>query len=253
MLQKHYTNKIIFLNIETVPQYAKFEDMNEAEIKLFFKKYKEDYLKIKALNPQKLDGTGSLDEKGILELLYNEKAGLSPEFGKIACISFLVLSNDSEYRAMSISGSDEKVLLAAFLSACLSIADWPKVDADKKKTVCSYSGFGFTWPFIAHRFLLNYLPIPPMFDYSEGKPWEQEHLISLMNIWNYNRSSSYTSLATLAHSFGVEHEDKGPEVSSMFYSGELDKLKEYSLQRTVSLATVYLRIKGIKNNIIKSK
>jgi len=154
---------------------------------------------------------------------------------------------------MSISGGDEKLMLQTFLNSCPSIRDWPKLDAEKKKAICSYSGFGFTWPFLAHRFLLNYLPIPPAFDYSEGKPWEQDHLISLMNIWNYNRSSSYTSLSTLANSFGVEFNDQGDAVSDWFYNKREDMLKEYSLQKTVALATVYLRIKGIKNNLIKSK
>lgn len=253
MLSKHYTNKIIFLNIETVPQYAEFENVPPKQQDLFRIRYKGDFKAYKNEVTGVTIAETEIKDEEIWDLLYEEKAALTPEFGKTACVSFLALVNDSEYRAMTISDPDEKKLLEAFLKNCPSIADWPKLEADKKKAVCSYSGFGFTWPFIAHRFLLNYLPIPAMFDYSEGKPWEQEHLISLMNVWNYNRSSSYTSLATLCNAFNVEHSDFPEHVAGWYHSGDLQSLKDYSTERVVSLATVYLRIKGITNNLTKAK
>jgi DNA polymerase elongation subunit (family B) len=252
MLQKHNTNKIIFLNIETAPQHAKFEDLSPSFKSSFLNRFRAE-----------LNGVdvGLSDEKtlelftGSLERIYQEKAGLTSEFGKIACISFLVITDADkcECQSLSIADSDEKKLIQTFLDKAVSIRDWPKIDADKKKSVCSYSGFGFTWPYIAHRCLLNFIPIPPMFDYSEGKPWEQEHLISLMNVWNYNRSSSYTSLSTLAESFGVEHHDFPSQVAGWYHASDFESLKEYSKQRTITLATVYLRIKGITNNLIKTK
>jgi len=83
MLTKHLTNKIIFLNVETVPQYAKFEDLPSATKAVFLKKFGQEILLKETL-------TGAED-------VFQEKAGLTSEFGKIACISFLVLVNDSEY------------------------------------------------------------------------------------------------------------------------------------------------------------
>ena len=234
MLQKHNTNKIIFLNIETVPQYAKFEDMHENKRELFIRRFKSD---IKESWPNVPDGIPPEYAAKIYEHVYQEKAGLTSEFGKIACISFLVITDvdKCEYQSLSIADSDEKKLIQTFLDKAVSIRDWPKIDADKKKSACSYSGFGFTWPYIAHRCLLNSIPIPPMFDYSEGKPWEQEHLISLMNVWNYNRSSSFTSLSTLAESFGVEHHDYPSQVAGWYHASDFESLKEYSKQTKLFL------------------
>lgn len=251
MLSKHYTNKIIFINIDTVPQYAKFEDMPENKQALFLKRFNKELMEAGTATK---DNTIKVNAPEI-DRTYKEKAPLHSEWGKIACISFLVMDENYNYHIKAIHHPDEKELLQTFLNTATSIRDWPfkKEESSKSKAVCSYSGFGFTWPFIAHRCLINGMPIPAMFDYSEGKPWEQEHLISLSNIWNYNRSGSYTSLNTLAETFGVEYNDNVEAVGEWYYNKRFDVLKEYSKSRVLTLANCYLRIKGINNNLTEIK
>lgn len=250
MLAKTALNKIIFLNIDTVPQYAKFENVPENKKLLFKKRFNSELTEL-----SKIAGSdvlvSQLSNEGI-DCVYQEKAALYPEWGRIACISFLVMNEKYEYHIASLSTNEaEAMLLNAFLAKCLSVKEWKK--SPESKVLCSYNGMGFTFPFLAKRFLINSLPLPAMFDFAEAKPWEQDQFIDLMALWKFNQFNNYTSLDSLAATFGVEYNDNVADVSRMFYSKELDKLKEYSMSRVITLATCYLRIKAINDNLIKSK
>lgn len=245
MLNKHYLNKIIFLSIETVPQSARFEDLSVPKKHLFLKRFRSDFGEYKQIHSDASD-------EAVIELLYSDKASLHPEWGKICCISFLVLDEDGQsYKSASISDKDEKVLLQKFLDTCVSVRDYATAPPANRKAVCSYSGFGFTWPFMAKRFLLNMMPLPAMFDYTEGKPWEQTQFIDLMQLWSYGTKGSYTSLDTLAEGFGVEYCDNPTHISGWYNTGDLKSLKEYGESRTLTLAHCYLRIKGIATKLVK--
>ncbi|NMD01475.1 MAG: 3'-5' exonuclease, partial [Bacteroidales bacterium] len=91
-------NKILFLDIETVPQYPKFEDLPESFKQLWTEK------------AERIDKEKKADD------LY-ERAGIYAEFGKIICISVgLVYQVNNQYfiRIKSYFGHDEKELLTRF-------------------------------------------------------------------------------------------------------------------------------------------
>ena len=70
MLKNVQVEKILFLDIETVPQTYAFENLNEKSKELF---------EMKTRFMQKGEKT--------FQDLYNERGGIYAEFGKIVCIS----------------------------------------------------------------------------------------------------------------------------------------------------------------------
>ena len=88
--------KLLFLDIETVPMCASYEDMPEA-FKLLWDK-KAAYLK--------------KEENDNPESLF-PRAGIYAEFGKVVCISFGMLMED-QFRIKSFYGDDEEKVLKDF-------------------------------------------------------------------------------------------------------------------------------------------
>ena len=100
MLDKVQLDKILFLDIETVPQVYNFEDLDETTAQLFDHKTRF----------QQKDGK-PVDE------IYNERGGILAEFGKIVCIScgFVNITHTGkEIRMKSFYHDDEETLLKQF-------------------------------------------------------------------------------------------------------------------------------------------
>src|SRR6185369_17970180 len=94
-------SNILFLDIETVPQYADYSDLPEEWKKLW------DH-KASFLIRNKDDET--------FNSIYN-KAGIYAEFGKIVCIGCGIISGQGDEKKLvikSFAGDDEKLLLVQF-------------------------------------------------------------------------------------------------------------------------------------------
>ena len=74
MLNKHNIQKVIFLNIETVPQYAKFEDMPASKKNLFLKKFDKEYTE-RTWTLRENDG-GIKERLEVQEDIYSKNAAL---------------------------------------------------------------------------------------------------------------------------------------------------------------------------------
>ena len=94
-------SKILFLDIETVPQHSGYSEMDETSAMLWG---------LKAERLTKDDETA--------EDIY-QRAGIYAEFGKIVCISVgffnLPQGGEKEFRMRSFYGDDEKKIAARFL------------------------------------------------------------------------------------------------------------------------------------------
>jgi hypothetical protein len=91
MLQNIPLEKVLFLDIETVPQYGNWDEMDESLQKLWDKK---------TLHQRKDDFTA--------EEFYKERGGIMAEFGKIICISVGILDKSDKIMIKSFAGDDEK-------------------------------------------------------------------------------------------------------------------------------------------------
>jgi predicted PolB exonuclease-like 3'-5' exonuclease len=221
-------NKVIFLDIETVPQQKEFELLNEEQKKLWEQKAKFD----------------SAYKSGEISLSDTyQRAGIYAEFGKIICISFGYVALEKgqrELRIKSISDKEEKNLLSKLLKLIEGF--------DKETLLCAHNGKEFDFPYICRRLLINGLKIPKILDLQNKKSWEVKHL-DTMELWKFGDYKHYTSLDLLANIFNIESSKKemdGSMVGKVYYEeNNLKKIVEYCELDVWVLANVFLKLNSM--------
>ena len=222
MLQNIPLEKVLFLDIETVPQYGNWDEMDESLQKLWDKK---------TLHQRKDDFT--------TEEFYKERGGIMAEFGKIICISVGILDKSDKIMIKSFAGDDEKKLLEEFGE----IFNRPKL---RDVILCAHNGKEFDFPWIARRFLINGMEPPKPFQLFGKKPWEIPHL-DTMELWKFGDYKSYVSLELLANVFGLptpKDDIDGSMVASMYWiEKDLFRIVQYCEKDVLTLANVFRRMR----------
>ena len=222
MLQNIPLEKVLFLDIETVPQYGNWDEMDESLQKLWDKK---------TLHQRKDDFTA--------EEFYKERGGIMAEFGKIICISVGILDKSDKIMIKSFAGDDEKKLLEEFGE----IFNRPKL---RDVILCAHNGKEFDFPWIARRFLINGMEPPKPFQLFGKKPWEIPHL-DTMELWKFGDYKSYVSLELLANVFGIptpKDDIDGSMVASMYWiEKDLFRIVQYCEKDVLTLANIFRRMR----------
>ncbi len=223
MLENYPTENILFLDIETTPQYPAYHLLPAHLQKLW---------DAKASRIRQADNEP-------VEITY-QRAGIYAEFGKIICISVGKLSH-GKFRIISFSGHNEKELLQSFsdlINKGIFQRGW---------FICAHNGKEFDFPFIARRMLINGLRIPSLLDLSGKKPWEVAHL-DTMELWRFGDYKSYTSLELLATIFNLptpKDDIRGSDVARVYYEEKnLERIVMYCEKDVASIARLFLRYKG---------
>lgn len=226
-LQKVDLEKILFLDIETVPGVWKFEDLDEKTADLYLSKNK--YI-------QERDGLSN-------DQVY-EKAGVFAEFGKIVCISCGIVADKStgkEIRLKSFYGDDEEELLRDFAKMLNNHYNTPY------HVLCGHNAKEFDFPYIARRMLINGIDLPETLDIAGKKPWEIAHL-DTMELWKFGDYKHYTSLSLLCHIFGVptpKDDISGADVGKVYYEeNDLERIVAYCHKDVVALIQVFLKMRN---------
>jgi uncharacterized protein YprB with RNaseH-like and TPR domain len=234
MLAKYKTESIIFLDIETVPQYPSWSDLPERFQELW--KRKASQLSLKREAP-----ANGQENNQDPESLYN-RAAIYAEFGKIVCISTGVLRNNSLW-IKSFSGHDEKELLTGFLEML------GKARERGFSYLCAHNGKEFDYPYIIRRLLINGLEVPDILDLSEKKPWEVPHL-DTMELWKFGDFKNYTSLELLAAVFGIptpKDDISGGDVWRVYWEeNDLERIATYCQKDVITIVNLFLRYKGLE-------
>jgi len=226
MLNNLRLSQFLFLDIETVPQVYKYEDLPEIKRKLFEKKVKY-----------------RIDDKQSVEDLY-EKAGIWAEFGKIIVISvgFFVNDKGSEFRLKSFAADNEKSILQDF-SNLLNTKYFQRSDL----ILCAHNGKEFDFPYIARRLIINQLPVPKQLAVFGKKPWETP-FCDTMELWRFGDYKHYTSLELLTHILKIpspKQDIEGKDVAGVYYEEKnLNRIKEYCENDVIAIAQVMLRYMG---------
>ncbi len=222
MIQHIPLEKVLFLDIETVPQFGKWEDLNETDQYLWDKKTKFQ---------RKDDFTA--------EEYYTERGGIMAEFGKIICISVGIVEKNGKLKIKSFSGDDEKKLLEEFGE----IFNRPKL---RDVILCAHNGKEFDFPWIARRYLINGMQPPVPFRMFGKKPWEIPHL-DTMELWKFGDYKSFISLELLAHLFGIptpKDDIDGSMVASIYHiEKDLFRIVQYCEKDVLTLANVFRRMR----------
>jgi uncharacterized protein YprB with RNaseH-like and TPR domain len=215
MLYQLKFEKILFLDIETVPMVENYELLPEKFRKLWDKK--SEFIKRNA------DDTP--------DVLF-KRAGIYAEFGKIVCISVGYQYNQ-DFRMKSFYGDDEMILLKEFADLLNHYFN------SRDNLLCAHNGKEFDYPYIARRMLINGISLPAIINMAGKKPWEIPHL-DTMELWKFGDYKNYTSLDLLTTIFGIptpKEDIDGSMVAEVYYiEKNLERIAAYCQRDTLAVA-----------------
>ncbi len=231
MLEKFNPDRIIFLDIETVPQYSASDQLSEPFASLWEKKAGQLVSRTDRLSPDSVTDPA---------LLY-ERAGIYAEFGKIVCISTGIYRG-GHLRLRSFSGHQERELLTDFTRMLI------KAGEAGFSYLCAHNGKEFDFPYLIRRMLILGLEVPAILDLSDKKPWEVPHLDTI-DLWKFGDYKSYTSLELLAAVFGIptpKDDIRGSDVARVYWQeDDLPRIVSYCQKDVVTIVNLFMRFRGL--------
>jgi DNA polymerase elongation subunit (family B) len=227
MLDKVNVEKILFLDIETVPQTYQFSELEDKTRELFEAKTRFQ----------------QNDERSFEEL-YDMRGGIFAEFGKIVCISVgFVTSNTTgrQIRMKSFYHDDEETLLKQFKALLDEHYNSPH------SILCGHNAKEFDFPYICRRMLIHGIRLPYALNIAGKKPWEIPHL-DTMELWKFGDFKAYTSLALLCHVFEIptpKDDISGADVARVYFEDkDLERIKVYCEKDVVALIQLFVKMTG---------
>lgn len=222
MLERIQRHRILFLDIETVPQT-------------------EDYGELDAETQSLWDQKSAYQRGEIPPEEFYQRAGIWAEFGKIVCISVgYFVPETSNFRVKSFHG-DEQQLLKDFKSLLESHF------SGKHHLLCAHNGKEFDFPYIARRMIIHQIKIPSALNLFNKKPWEVPHL-DTMQLWRFGDYKNYTSLKLLAHILGIpspKEDIDGSKVAQVYYEEKnINRIVQYCEKDVVTIAQIFLRYRN---------
>jgi hypothetical protein len=223
MISKLSLDNILFLDIETVPQYESFEQLEEIDQQLYADKTK--YQRKDEFTPAE----------------FYDRAGIWAEFGKIVCISvgYFVNRDSQQFRTRSFTG-EEKHLLEEF-SSLLN-----EHFSHRNHLLCAHNGKEFDFPYIARRMIILGVEIPAKLNLFGKKPWEVPHLDTL-ELWKFGDYKHYTSLKLLTRILDIpspKDDIDGSQVRDVFYvDQDIQRIANYCEKDVVAVAQIVLKLR----------
>lgn len=225
MLDKLNKEHILFLDIETVPQAAAYNQLDEETQLLWEQKT-----------------TYQRKDEFTAEEFY-DRAGIWAEFGKIICISvgyFVPKGAERNFRTTSFYG-EEKELLLQFKNLLETHFNRPH------HLLCAHNGKEFDFPYIARRMIINGITLPFKLNLFGKKPWEVAHL-DTMDLWKFGDYKHFTSLKLMAKVLGIpspKDDIDGSQVRNVYYEdNDIDRIIVYCEKDTITVAQILLRLRN---------
>lgn len=225
MLKRIKLENILFLDIETVPLFSDFNQLNDTEKALW--EQKTNYQRKEEFTPEE----------------FYDRAGIWAEFGKIICISvgYFVFKGDIRNFRVTTFYGEEKDLLLEF--KVLLETHFNKA----QHVLCAHNGKEFDFPYIARRMIINGIDLPFKLNLFGKKPWEVPHLDTL-ELWKFGDYKTYTSLKLMTHVLGIpspKDDIDGSEVRDVFYKeNDIDRIIRYCEKDTIAVAQILLRLRN---------
>jgi 3'-5' exonuclease len=236
----HYDQySVLFLDIETVPAVATFDELDEELQELWGLKCRQ-LLRLGAEEEIEYDTMGEL---------YETRAGIYAEFGKIICISVGYMTRQPEssepiMRLKSFYNHVEASLLEDFSEVLNKHFNNPD-----RFAICGHNIKEFDIPYICRRLLLNQMPLPRMVDIAGKKPWETKHLLDTLELWKFGDNKNYTSLRLLTAIFGIpspKDDISGADVARVYWEDrDLERIASYCEKDVLATAQLYLKLKRL--------
>ena len=227
---------VLFLDIETVSAKPDYQSMSD------------DFKELWALKSRQFsrhqEGETSEEE---LEELFQARAGIFAEFGKIVCISVGVVHRDKEdqllkVRLKSFASENESELLHEFSQMVFKY-----YNNTNKFYFCGHNIKEFDIPYICRRMVVNQLPLPTALSLFGKKPWETQHLLDTLELWKFGDRKHFTSLKLLAALLGFpspKDDMDGSDVGRVYWQEKgLDRIAFYCEKDVLATIQLFLRFK----------
>ena len=227
MLENISINKILFLDVETVPVAPTFSELSEEFQSLWAEKTR-----------------WQRSEWQTPDEFYGVKAGVMAEFAKVICVSVGYIyekNNTSIFRIKSFYGDDEQLIL----SELKTLLD--DKFATKSHYLCAHNGKEFDYPFLCRRMIVNGVGLPKILEIAGKKPWEVRHL-DTMELWKFGDYKHYTSIKLLAALFAIptpKDDIDGSQVAKVYWQEkDLERIRVYCQKDTLTVAQILLKYMG---------
>jgi predicted PolB exonuclease-like 3'-5' exonuclease len=220
---------LLLIDIETVPLYSTYQQLNEKLQKLWDKK------------------SLTLDKENInTAASFGEKAGIYAEFGKIVCIGlgYFVKTNEGySLKVKTLAGHDEKKLLEDFRDVC------NKFFRNTEKQFCGHNIREFDMPYICRRSFINQVKLPDvLMDLQNKKPWENP-MLDTLQFWKFGEYKNFTSVDLLSTILDIESpkdDIDGSEVAAVYWKeNDLDRIVRYCTKDVVTVAQILMRLNAM--------
>ena len=225
MIKRIKLEHILFLDIETVPQFADYDSL-ENPTKLLWEA-KTNYQRKENFTPKE----------------FYDRAGIWAEFGKIICISvgyFKQKEDPRNFRVTSFYGEEADILK--------DFKNLLETHFNKSNhLLCAHNGKEFDFPYIARRMVILGIDLPEKLNLFGKKPWEVPHLDTL-ELWKFGDYKTFTSLSLMAHVLGIQSpkdDISGEQVRDVFYKEkDIDRIVAYCEKDTVTVAQIILKLRN---------
>ena len=225
MIKRIKLEHILFLDIETVPQFADYNSLDKHTQLLWETKTK--YQRKEKFTPE----------------VFYDRAGIWAEFGKIICISvgyFKKKEDPRNFRVTSFHGQEATILkdFKTLLETHFS---------KSSHLLCAHNGKEFDFPYIARRMIILGIDLPEKLNLFGKKPWEIPHLDTL-ELWKFGDYKTFTSLGLMAHVLGIpspKNDISGDQVRDVFYKeNNIARIVAYCEKDTVTVAKIILKLRN---------
>jgi DNA polymerase elongation subunit (family B) len=225
MIKRIKLEHILFLDIETVPQFADYDSL-ENPTKLLWEA-KTKYQRKENFTPKE----------------FYDRAGIWAEFGKIICVSvgyFKQKEDPRNFRVTSFYGEEADILK--------DFKNLLETHFNKSNhLLCAHNGKEFDFPYIARRMVILGIDLPEKLNLFGKKPWDVPHLDTL-ELWKFGDYKTFTSLSLMAHVLGIpspKNDISGEQVRDVFYKEkDIDRIVAYCEKDTVTVAQIILKLRN---------
>jgi len=239
-------DKFLFFDIETVPEYETFEELEANNPK------KADIWK-KKQHVTIIDKYSDLKRSSYSETYWN-KAAIYAEFNKIVCITLGSAGEKTQPQTISFYGTDEKEIIQQAVRVIDNLVN-PVTRSDTR--LWGYYSNRFDVPQVYKKILIYQIPLPGCFTFYYLKPWETQ-CKDVYDLWNVMMGERGGSLDLVSTLFGLESPKKemdGSMVKDFFYKTEYKKIAEYcnnDVITTINLVKYMSRLPIINKNDFNS-
>jgi 3'-5' exonuclease len=214
------SNKILFIDILTVPQFCSYNDLSTNDKALW--KWKSEII-----SPKEAD----------LVQTYDDRAGIYAEFGKLGGFAIGYQSIKSNDLRIKTFIDNSEVSLLTTLEELLTTSF-------RTYKLCAHHGKEFDYPFLARRMIVNEIKLPQSLQKLKSKPWNHPHL-DTMDLWKFGDRKSFTPLSLLSNTLGDDSLSilDPAHIGKLYYDNQFDQLEQRLTIELNALAKVYNKLK----------